>query len=270
VKVLKIVTLFNIKGGIGKTSLTSLIAYKLANEGKKILIIDADLQANMTQFMYKSNHTDKTIVNAIRDNTTAEELIIKAPNNNYPGVDLIPADIELCVLAEHMALDKNKNKLVALWFRNNLEVFKTYDYIFVDLSPSIDLLNRNFLYICDSIIVPINHGDLASIRGAELFNILYLQEAKKLGFGANTKIALLKNCNKKYNRKMLHLFDEQLQKYKFSREHLLETSISESTTIQQAVLMRTGLEDLEKKYKNKKIQEQIDDIVIELKSKEII
>ena len=77
---MKIVTLFNVKGGIGKTSLTSLIAYKLASEDKKILIIDADLQANMTQFLYKTNHTDKTIVNAIRDNAAAEEIIIKSPN----------------------------------------------------------------------------------------------------------------------------------------------------------------------------------------------
>ncbi|MCI6666867.1 MAG: ParA family protein, partial [Romboutsia timonensis] len=45
---MKILTFFNIKGGIGKTTLTLLTAYKLAKENKKILLIDADLQANLT------------------------------------------------------------------------------------------------------------------------------------------------------------------------------------------------------------------------------
>ena len=87
---------------------------------KKILIIDADLQANMTQFLYKTNHTDKTIVNAIRDNAAAEEIIIKSPNSNYPNIDLIPADIELCILSEEMALKDNKNKLAGIWFKRNI------------------------------------------------------------------------------------------------------------------------------------------------------
>ena len=124
---MKILSFFNIKGGIGKTTLTTLVAYKLSSEGKKILIIDADLQANLTQNIYKSNHTDKTMVNAI-EGATAEELIIKAPNPKYPGVDLIPSDIELCILAENMALVEDKNLLVAKWFKRNMNTLREYDY----------------------------------------------------------------------------------------------------------------------------------------------
>lgn len=267
---MKIVSLYNIKGGIGKTTLTTLIAYKLANEGKKILLIDADLQANTTQFLYKTNHTDKTIVNAIKENAPAEELIIKSPNLKYPNIDLIPADIELCILTEHMATQSNKDKLIGIWFKRNIEILKEYDYIFIDLSPSIDLLNRNFLYICSSIIIPLAHGDLASIRGAELFNKLYNSDLEKLGIKNNTKMAVLLNCNKNYNRKILELFDKQLQKYKFSSENLLNTVVSESTTIQQAPVMKTGLSDLTSKYKNKKIELQLNNLVAELKEKEIL
>lgn len=267
---MQIVSLYNIKGGIGKTTLTALISYKLANEGKKILLIDADLQANTTQYFYKNNHTDKTMVNAIRDGATAAELIIKSPNENYPGIDLIPADIELCVLGEHMALQNNKNKLIGIWFKKNLDTLKKYDYIFIDLSPSIDLLNRNFLYICSSIIIPLSHGDLASIRGAELFNKLYTSDLEKLGMEDTSKKAVLLNNNKNYNRKILELFDKQLQQYRFSRENLLETTISESTTIQQAPIMRSGISELTSKYKNKKVEHQIDNLINELKRKEIL
>lgn len=267
---MKIVSLYNIKGGIGKTTLTSLMAYKLASEGKKILLIDADLQANTTQFFYKTNHTDKTMVNAIKEDATAEELIIKAPNEKYPNIDLIPADIELCILGEYMALQSNKNKLIGIWFKRNIDTLKKYDYIFIDLSPSIDLLNRNFLYICSSIVIPLSHGDLASIRGAELFNKLYKSDLEKLGIKDNTKKAVLLNCNKNYNRKILELFNKQLQQYKFSSEHLLETTIGESTTIQQAPIMKSGLGDLATKYKNKKVETQIDNLVKELINKEIL
>ena len=49
---MKILSLYNIKGGVGKTTLTSLIAYNLSNQGKKILVIDADLQANTTLIIW--------------------------------------------------------------------------------------------------------------------------------------------------------------------------------------------------------------------------
>lgn len=266
---MKILSLYNIKGGVGKTTLTSLIAYNLSNQGKKILVIDADLQANTTQFLYKTNHMDGTIVNAIRDNATAKELILKAPNPKYPNVDLIPADIELCILGEYMAVQENKNKLIGIWFSKNIEILKKYDYIFVDLSPSIDLVSRNFLYICSSVIIPLSHGDLASIKGAELFNKLYSKDLEKLKIkGAN--VVTLLNYNKNYNRKVLSLFDKQLEVSKFSREHLLDTKISESTTIQQVPIMKTGLSELPSKYKNKKIEAQMNDLIEELKIKEML
>lgn len=267
---MKISTFYNIKGGIGKTTLTLLTAYKLAKENKKILLIDADLQANLTQYIYKTNHTDKTMVDAILNNAAANDLIIESPNELYKTIDLIPADIELCILAENMALREDKNLLVAKWFKRNIETMKQYDYIFVDLSPSIDLLNRNFLYIMDSMVIPMSHGDVASIRGAELFNKLYMADIEKLGLEDTSKKGVLLNNNKSYKRKILDLFDKQLLKYKFSSEHLLKTTISESTTMQQAPILKTGIEDLAGTYKNKKIEKQINDLIIELKEKEIL
>ena len=58
---MKIVSFFNVKGGVGKTTLTILTAIKLSKQGNKILIIDADTQANLTQFMYKIVHNKKTM-----------------------------------------------------------------------------------------------------------------------------------------------------------------------------------------------------------------
>ena len=65
---MKICSFFNVKGGVGKTTLTALTAIKLSKEGNKVLIIDADTQANLTQFLYKVSHSDKTMFEALTDN----------------------------------------------------------------------------------------------------------------------------------------------------------------------------------------------------------
>ena len=58
---MKICSFFNVKGGVGKTTLTILTAMKLSKEGKKVLLIDAETQANLTQFLYKVVHDEKTL-----------------------------------------------------------------------------------------------------------------------------------------------------------------------------------------------------------------
>lgn len=56
---MKIVSLFNVKGGVGKTTLAYLIALNLSKKDKKVLVLDGDTQANFTQFIYKIVHNKK-------------------------------------------------------------------------------------------------------------------------------------------------------------------------------------------------------------------
>ena len=166
---MKIVSFFNVKGGVGKTTLTILTAITLSKEGSKVLIIDADTQANLTQFLYKVSHNDKTMFDGLADNLSANELIIKSPTDKYKNIDIIPSDLSLSVLSEYLTTKTNREKSVWRWFKSNIDTLKEYDYIFVDLSPSYDLIARNFMLISDSIITPIAYQDIASIRGCELF-----------------------------------------------------------------------------------------------------
>ena len=165
----KIVSFFNVKGGVGKTTLTILSAIALSKEGSSVLIIDADTQANLTQFLYKVSHSDKTMFDGLADNLSAEELIIKSPCERYKNIDIIPSDLSLSVLSEYLTTKTNREKSVWRWFKYNVDSLSNYDYIFVDLSPSYDLIARNFMLCSDSIITPIAYQDIASIRGCELF-----------------------------------------------------------------------------------------------------
>ena len=62
---MKLIANFNIKGGVGKTALNILTGIRLAEEGNKILFIDADSQANLTEYFYDVDHNDKTIADAL-------------------------------------------------------------------------------------------------------------------------------------------------------------------------------------------------------------
>ena len=95
---MKIISFFNVKGGVGKTTLTTLTSIALSKEGKRVLIIDADTQANLTQFVYKVSHNDKTMFHGLADNLLAEEMVIESPMEKYKNIDLIPSDLSLSVL----------------------------------------------------------------------------------------------------------------------------------------------------------------------------
>ena len=120
-KTTKVISFFNIKGGIGKTTTTLLTAYQLAssNPNLKILLIDADLQANLTQFIYKTSHEDKTLLDVVNNNLSADELIIKSPNSKYENI----------VNSEYVLklFDENEKIAISKFIEFNKEIVKIKD-----------------------------------------------------------------------------------------------------------------------------------------------
>ena len=129
----------------------------------------------------------------LADNLSANELIIKSPTDKYKNIDIIPSDLSLSVLSEYLTTKTNREKSVWRWFKSNIDTLKEYDYIFVDLSPSYDLIARNFMLISDSIITPIAYQDIASIRGCELFYLKYNQDLEDMEMENNAKRAVVIN-----------------------------------------------------------------------------
>lgn len=120
-------------------------------------------------------------------------MILKSPIEEFKNIDIIPSDISLSVLAEYLSTQMGREKAVWRWFENNKENIEHYDYIFVDLSPSYDLIARNFMLISDSIITPIEYQGIASIRGCELFYQKFKQDLEFLDIKLNTKRAIVIN-----------------------------------------------------------------------------
>ena len=268
---MKIVSFFNVKGGVGKTTLTILSAIALAKENSKVLIIDADTQANLTQFLYKVSHNDKTMFDGLADNISADELIIKSPAKRYENIDLIPSDLSLSVLSEFLTTKTNREKSVWRWFKNNLDTLKEYDYIFVDLSPSYDLIARNFMLIPDSIITPIAYQDIASIRGCELFYLKYNQDLEDMEMENNAKRAVVINSYTSRKLSTGDIFWEKLNEFDHIKRDLLDAKISDTTVIKNAILCKMDIEDYCRKIKKShKVREEFKDVIDELKERNVL
>lgn len=268
---MKICSFFNVKGGVGKTTLTILTAMKLSKEGKKVLLIDADTQANLTQFLYKVVHEDKTLFQMLTENSIAEEVILKYPVEGFENIDIIPSDISLSVLSEYLSTQMGREKAVWRWFKNNIEVIEKYDYIFVDLSPSYDLIARNFMLISDSIITPVEYQDIASIRGCELFYQKFKQDLEFLDIEPNTKRAVVINSYTTRKLSTGDLFDKYLDKFENIKQDLVQAKISETTVVRNAILNKMDLEDYCRKIKKAhKVRSDFNEFIQELKDKEIL
>lgn len=146
----KIIAIANQKGGVGKTTTSVNLAASLGVLEKKVLLIDADPQANATSGLGIDVDTVELGTYQILEHTVAaKDTIIKTSS---PNVDLIPAHIDL-VAIEIELVDKNQREYMLQ--KVLTPVIDDYDFILIDCAPSLGLLTLNALTAANSVVIPI-------------------------------------------------------------------------------------------------------------------
>ena len=165
----KIVSITNQKGGVGKTTTAVSLAYSLSEEGKTVLFVDIDPQANGTSSLgVNRRNLQKSVYEVIIGSCPVREAIIPTA---YKNLDILPTNMNLAgAEIEMVALEKRESLL-----KDALnQVRHRYDYIIIDCPPSLSLLTLNALNASNSVIIPLQPEYLALEGVSQLVNTIKL------------------------------------------------------------------------------------------------
>ena len=163
----KVIALTNQKGGVGKTTTALNLGVCLSKQGKKVLLVDADAQANLTMSLGYPRPDDlpislATIMQDIIDDKPFD--VQKGILHHSEGVDLLPSNIELSGLEVRLINAISRERVLTTCIN---EVKKNYDYVLIDCMPSLGMLTINALAAADSVVIPTQPHYL-SAKGLEL------------------------------------------------------------------------------------------------------
>ena len=154
-KMSKTIAIANQKGGVGKTTTTVNLGIGLANEGKRVLLIDCDAQASLTESLGYRNPDDMDITLSTLMQKVIEEQPIAADEgilHHAEGIDVVPANIELSGMETALINIMNRERVLKDYIN---QVKSNYDYVLIDCTPSLGMLTVNALTAANEVIIPV-------------------------------------------------------------------------------------------------------------------
>ena len=229
---MKIISLSNQKGGVGKTTTCLALSAGLAGlKGKRVLAVDLDPQSNFTQASGVDLVTErKTIYHVFKGEADIRSVIVKTPLSYdlIPGgLALASADMEFVQLGRDMLLSRALSKISG------------YDYIICDTPPTLGILTANALMAPDQLIIPLN-ADIYSLQGLENLKG-FVSNVHEYG-NPRLKIAglLITKYNSRQNLSRAMVDQIEVEAKKMGTK-VFTAKIRESVAVREAALMQKDM-----------------------------
>lgn len=169
----KVIAIANQKGGVGKTTSAINLAASLAVLEFKVLLIDADPQANSTSGVgFDVRNVKTSIYECVIDDVDPQTIIL---NTNTPNFDLLPSHIDLVGAEIEMLNLPNREKILKQVIE---KLQKDYDFILIDCSPSLGLITVNALTAANSVIIPVQCEYFALEGLGKLLNTIKIIQSR--------------------------------------------------------------------------------------------
>lgn len=188
---MKVITFGTLKGGVGKTMLCFNIGGILSQLGNRILVIDSDLQGNLTNNMgidrtISDLNTTYDIYQLDTSQPDPEILIVSRPIQRLPNLDMIPGSIFLHKAELNIASVAGREQILSNYLSDHKDFFAQYDHILIDTNPSMSIVNQNAFLVSDSILL-VSDVSMNAIEGAQLFIALWEDARRRLRRENNIK-----------------------------------------------------------------------------------
>lgn len=237
---MKKIVIFNQKGGVGKTATTVNLAYLLAINGFKTLVVDLDAQGHLSKVFAPGDPGDYESVGGLLSNKKANiynfivnaNLCIEKKSadgelyDDFIPVDnlhIIPSDIHLAMTTEQLVSLIHREKLLDNHIKT---VLKEYDYILFDCPPALNVITQNAIYTADTFLIPTDYGSnsLDGIQG--LFD-----SVSEVLEGVPFHYRVLRSMKSAASKKTNRMVEHQLQ---ILDGNLLNTVIRRNEAVNQA------------------------------------
>ena len=149
---MKKISVFNIKGGVAKTTSTANFGACLEEKGDRVLLVDLDPQSNLTKLFKAYSMEDVSIADVLLNKNLDIEKVIK--KTDFENIDILPSNVTLAFAERKILLDVNRSQ------QNRLakaleEIEDKYDYCLIDCPPALNMITVNALCASDEVLVPI-------------------------------------------------------------------------------------------------------------------